>query len=176
MTLLKDYFWIFRSSPISWGVFSYSTKKIELHKQLSLSKMLYSCLILAHHFALTVHIKRKLLRASHGRHSIIVIFSNPWQLHLIYRLCCKVSRSYVMQTVNILEVAVEIFPQNPNMNLCQNQKKPGFSICRSAADSIASKTLQMRSKKFSFFFFIWMTVFWTTMDERIYVWQWQVIG
>ena len=47
-----------------------------------------------------------------------------------------------MQTVNTLEVAVEIFPQNPNMNLCQNQKKPGFSICRSAADSIASKTLK----------------------------------
>ena len=152
MTLLKANFWIFRSSPISW-VFSYLTTflllKISNYTKNSLCQICRTlCLILAHHFAFTVHIKRKLFRAAMADMVVLLLFSPIHGNYIWYTDCCKVSMSYVMQT---LDVAVEIFSQNPNRNLWQNQKKS----CHRAfpfADHIASNNIaDEKQQKFCVF-------------------------
>ena len=103
--------------------------------------------------------KRKLFRPGHGRHGIIVIFSNPCQLHLIYWL---LQGFHELRNANTLYMALEIGSESKwEFSVCQ--KKSCHQDFLFAHLQILSHqvTLQLTSNKgkLSFVFFFWMNVF-----------------
>ena len=93
------------------GVLLHLTKYVEniqLYKKISLILAIKYVITLSDpNLPFYVHCshKRKLFRPGHGRHGIIVIFSNPCQLHLIYWL---LQGFHELCNANTLYMALEI--------------------------------------------------------------------